>query len=296
MSIECSITAVDSGFLSNKNTGLGNVLFQLASTYGLAKTYGLTPSFCQFYRYIEKLKNRFGYDHGEKIFRNFHHKDTIPHTIEYKESNNCNSLYDTNIIQNIRNNLTANIFLQGYFQSHKYFNQYRDELLSLFSIDDDSMRLIKGKYPILFDTSKTCVSVHFRTEWITGIHYCIDFYKEAIQYIQTHISNPHFLIYADNIDTVRNICPTLGISYTIMENNIDYIDLWTISLCKHHILSFSTFSWWGAYLNSNRDKLVLYPYDSMRMSGILYSEPVLLDRLTEHYFPEWISLHSKSII
>ena len=295
MSIECTITAISSSFLSKANTGLGNVLFQVASTYGLAKSHGRIPSFYQLHQFIHKLKAQFGYNHMDTIFRKFSTFATIPSTISCKEQPANFALQDMNVIDFIETHPGNNICLEGYFQSHLYFNNYRNDILDLFSIDNPSLEQIKTKYPVLFDASHTCISLHFRTSWLHGIQYSPEYYREAIEYIKARVANPHFMIYADNVNTIRPFCSSLTVPFTIVEQNPDYIDLWTMSICKHAILSFSTFSWWGAYLNRNPDKIVVYPHDSMRIVYGLQPTPQLLDRMTQHYFPEWIPLYSKSI-
>jgi hypothetical protein len=296
MSIECAISALGSHFLTNKNTGLGNVLFQLATTYGIAKAHNRKTSFNQLNVFVNKLKTEFGLNHGTTIYRNFVSLEKTGVTLTLKEGYYHFALYDNDLIERIKKTPTDNVLLDGYFQSHLYFNTYRSDILSLFSIDTDSMKLIQTQYPMLFDPSRTCISLHFRTSWLHGIEVSYEYYTEAIQYIQSRISNPYFMIYADNIDKIGTFCSTLSIPFTIVKDNPDYIDLWTMSLCKHNILSFSTFSWWGAYLNQNSEKIVLYPYDSMRILYGLHPDPRLLDRMTQHYFPEWIPLYSKSII
>jgi len=297
MSIEIGITAMTSSFLSNKNTGLGNVLFQLASTHGLAKTHGRIASYHDIQVYSRLLKDRFGLDHGATLYRKFITSEPCTeYNMYYKEPPDNFAIHDPMIETGLSQYPTKNIRCEGYYQSHKYFHAYRDDLLDLFSIDDASQKLIHDKYPILFDSSSTCVSIHFRTVWLHGITMCLEYYKEAIQTIQGRVSNAHFLIFADEIETARPLCSTLGISYTIVEQNPDYIDLWTMTLCKHHILSFSTFSWWGAYLNRSSEKVVLYPYDGLRIVYGLQPEPALLERTTHHYFPEWTPLYSKSIL
>lgn len=297
MAIEISVTAMTSTFLSNKNTGLGNVLSQLASTHGLAKTHGRIALYRDIQMYSRLLKDRYGFHHGQTIFRNFIQSVQYPaYDLTYKEPPNHFAIHDPAVEAFLDLHPTKNIRCSGYYQSHKYFHAYRDELLDLFSIDDESQKRIDAKYPILLDPSTTCVSIHFRTSWLHGIHVCMDYYKEAIQFILERVKNVHFLVFADEIDVIRPFCSTLGIEYTLVEHNPDYIDIWVMSLCKHTIQSFSTFSWWGAYLNRSSDKIVLYPYDGFRIVDGLRSEPVLLERVADHYFPEWIPLHSKSIM
>jgi hypothetical protein len=88
----------------------------------------------------------------------------------------------------------------------------------------------------------------------------VDFYKRAIDRICELIPNPIFLICTD----VKECVPMSlfeGLPHSFMTNEYDYMDLYCISFCKHNILSASTFSWWGAFLNESPDKLVLYDKD-----------------------------------
>lgn len=296
MSIQCQITATNSSHLSPQNTGLGNVLFQISSAYGFSKLYDLKHNAQQLSVYLEKLKTTLGYDYKDTIFRNFDLTCKFMPTTIINEQHHCFALYDSNLPIQISSRLTSHIQLNGYFQSHLYFDKYRDDILNLFSIDSDSLGIIKTKYPILFDETHTCVSMHFRLNWGHGIHYCIDYYKQAIQKIKEQIDAPYFLIFSDDIKIIRSILPSLDIEYIIVDGNYDYIDLWAMSLCKHNILSFSTFSWWGAYLNCNPDKKVFYPYDGLRVNYGLHPSPVLIDRKSQHYFSDWIPLSDKSIL
>ena len=178
-----------------------------------------------------------------------------------------------------------------------YFNEYRDDILNLFKIDDNTLNRIKLLYPFLFDDSVIPVSIHFRTRWAHNVHVCLDYYREAISYIKAHVSKPIvLLVFGDNIDTIQTLMPQLNTQYHICIHELTYIDLWTMSLCHHNINSFSTISWWGAYLNKNPEKIVTVPKDSLRMFYKLHQTYVVPERLEQHFIPEWKVIEAKSIL
>jgi hypothetical protein len=154
--------------------------------------------------------------------------------------------------------------IRGYLEVPEYFRDYEDDIKHMFSIDDASLTLIKERYPILFDTTVTPVSIHFRgNEYLNVYTWDYEYYRKALAYIQSAIQNrdgvknPVFLLFSDDIERI-DLSFLENNPYQVITNNEDYIDLWVMSLCKHNILSYSTFSFWAAFLNPNPDKIVLY--------------------------------------
>ena len=70
-----------------------------------------------------------------------------------------------------------------------------------------------------------------------------------------------------------------------------------MSLCNCNVISHSTLSWWGGYININKDKIVIYSYDILRLvNATVYDKPMLTDRIFQHYKPDWIPLKTKNVI
>jgi len=251
------ITASDSGFLSAKNTGLGNVLFQLASCYGLAKKTRRKPVWNKLVDFKHQLKHLFNYDHGTTIFRNFTEISNT-HFLSINENNPWE--YDNILIKHLESN-NMNYELYGYFECIDYFHEYKPEITQLFSIDELTLSVIQSQYPILFDKEKTMISIHFRgNEYLThsaiGVPWDYDYYRRAVQYFKDHMVNPVFLIFSDDMDKI-NFSFLGDLPYHKITNK-DYVELWCQSLCNHNIISHSTFSFWGAYLNTSPNSITLY--------------------------------------
>jgi hypothetical protein len=73
-----------------------------------------------------------------------------------------------------------------------------------------------------------------------------------------------------------------------VEGNEDYIDIWTMSLCKHNILSFSTFSWWGAFFGRQASMNAKLENYKAYMPSIWLSIPLYGD--TKSIYPDWASV------
>jgi len=254
-----TITAYDSEFLSKHNTGLGNVLFQIASCYGLSKETGRIPVWNKLLNFSEKLYRLFGFNHRNTIFRNFKQVEDTPF---YRINENNIHYYDENLVKFIRE-YNGPIELFGYLECLQYFNKYKDDIVKLFSPDEQSLSLISKEFPILFNTDYTTICLHFRgQEYLHNNHigkkWDYNYYNRAIEYFKTHIKNPIFLIFSDDMESIeQSFLDNCG-EYQKIVNTEDYIDLWCQTLCKHSIVSRSTFSFWGAYLNLNPDKIILY--------------------------------------
>ena len=293
MSISCNLMHLLYPPQSSRDTGLGNTLFQLAIQYVLSKKYNLKMNVYELKLYCNLLNN-FNYDHDIKIFKkifeiyNCEKNENNDLIIRESESYQVEQFLDNHFLERVKNNLNKNIKIEGYFQSHLYFNEYRNDILDLFSIDNISLNYIKNKYPILFDNNKMCISIHIRMNYANCINYNFNYFEKAINYFTEKFNNIHFLVFSNNVESIQQWFKHKD--YTIITNNIDYIDLGIMSLCKHNIITHSTFSWWGAYLNNNPDKIVIFPKDALKISmGSLYPNIVFEQRFNEFYMPNWIS-------
>jgi len=243
--------------------GLGNQMFQFAAAKALAlekahdlildkslfanytlHNYSLDHFHLdqKFYKrqnkYLTKLKN---------LFKTIHH---------YQEKEfNFNS-----DIQNINSDV---IFLNGYFQSEKYFIKYEKEIRADFKIQTE---LSSKALEMLSRINATnSVSIHIRRgDYLQHpIHNTdkTDFYKNAMKTIEGKIENPSYFIFSDDIEWSKNNFKTNFeihfIDFTDASTN--YEDLKLMSECKHNIIANSSFSWWGAWLNENPQKIVIAP-------------------------------------
>ncbi|SFH53637.1 Glycosyl transferase family 11 [Lachnospiraceae bacterium NLAE-zl-G231] len=158
-----------------------------------------------------------------------------------------------------------NLYLNGYWQSEKYFFDIREVLIDEFKFPSMESELgEKYKNEILFTNS---VSIHIRLgdyldhPDIYGGICTRDYYYRAIEYIKKQIVNAHFYVFSNDIIAAKDMFQ--GTEFTFIEcENIrqqGLRDLELMSLCKHNIIANSSYSWWGAWLNENREKCVIAP-------------------------------------
>lgn len=159
-----------------------------------------------------------------------------------------------------------NLKQDGFWQSEKYFNKNESNIRKEF----DLKKPLSDKFTRILDqiANTHSVSIHVRrgdyvnSEKTNAFHGVCDleYYNQAISIIKAQIGNPTFFIFSDDIDWVsRNLelnSPTWWVSELKAE---DYEELIVMSKCRHNIIANSTFSWWGAWLNQNPNKVVIAP-------------------------------------
>ena len=170
--------------------------------------------------------------------------------------------FDPNVMK-----ISGNVYLDGYWQSEKYFLDIRKVLLEEFSSRyplDSQNRPIADQI-----ASSVAVSVHVRrgdyvscakTADYHGV--CsVDYYQLGISVIFQRVKNPVFFVFSDDPAWARANIKTYAPMVFIDHNGSDNAseDFRLMSLCRHHIISNSTFSWWGAWLSKYSDKIVLAP-------------------------------------
>jgi len=210
--------------------GLGNQMFQISYAISESRKYGVQ---CKFKpeAYTPMQANQPS-KYIDNIYRN----------IDF-------SMRDEEYI----NSLVFN----GYFQSLKYFEHYNEEIKELFLPSEDFLKKIYQVYPQLH--SSKSLSIHIRRGdylTISDILPAVD-----ISYINSSLKMlgeyDVGFVFSDDKDWAKDNLSNDKI--IIVENLEDYEELWMMSLCKNNIISNSTFSWWGSFLNRNVDKKIIAP-------------------------------------
>lgn len=154
-----------------------------------------------------------------------------------------------------------NMVINGYFQSEKYFKNHKKEILELFEPSDAIKSYLHGKYSNIINHPKT-VSIHLRMYLDTQpcFHHFVgwDYVKNSINQFD---KDSLFVVFSDQISLCKKRLSILfpQHNFVFIEGNNHYHDLFLISYCKSNIISNSSFSWWGAYLNKNPKKKVVTP-------------------------------------
>jgi len=160
--------------------------------------------------------------------------------------------------------IKKSIYFLGFWQNYKYFVGYEDRIRKLYEPKNKNFWQSEQAQDIKYNPLNT-VSLHFRRgDYLTSdfiVPTTINYYKLAIKKIKSSIDNPFFYIFTDEPEWfIQNI--KLDIPYKLITGNNDsncYKDILLMSICKHNIIANSTFSWWGAWLNLNSNKIVIAP-------------------------------------
>lgn len=163
-------------------------------------------------------------------------------------------------------------FLDGYWQSPKYFQDIRNKLieeLQFWNIEED-LKKNRTNEEILNEIKETnAVCIHIRrgdyyekeNVRIFGNICDLSYYKRAISCILDKEENVKFFFFSDDIEWCSVNFDFIKDKKFVMGNRgeLSYIDMYLMSKCKHNIIANSSFSWWGAWLNQNEEKIVIAP-------------------------------------
>jgi len=286
--------------------GLGNQLFMYANAYSLSRTLNydlfidkvsgykddhlsninpyLLDNFCisanlasindtstnKYYYIKNKLKKKFDLFKNKKsyIIEPRNKKTTF---ITYKDYLK-NTTY------------TNKIFVDGFFQSERYFEKYADEIKNEFkfkNLDESKLAInineLKDKSSVsivvrtnrynersikdLHNENKVNASNQFTKKTIMYIEKAVEFFKKKIV-------NPKFYVWSNDFTNLR---PYFGneFKFVVNKSNKSISDLYTMSLCSNFIIGPSTFHWWGAYLSNNINKICICPPKELTFSSNL---------------------------
>lgn len=241
----------------NLKGGLGNMMFQIAMTKALSLTKKTDYSF-------PNLNTHINYLSSEK-----EHNPKVSYCLEYKELpflKNVKTLKPSQPLNIISypfhfidmNVDTQDIIIDGFFQSEKYFKKYETEILKLFLPNEKITNYLNVKYSKFLNQRTTSIHIR-RGDYIkyNQHHFVLgmDYFNSAIDVLK--LKTDKFLIFSDDISWCKE--NFIGEEFTFIEYEKDYYEMYLMSMCNNNITSNSSFSWWGAWLNRNVDKVIISP-------------------------------------
>lgn len=268
--------------ISNIVGGLGNQMFQYAAGRALSARLGVNQKL--------DLRNFIGYElhQGFELGRLFECKTDIAteenliQTLGWQRISLIQRFLRKNYLKKLRrrsfvveptfnywngiNDVHDNSYIIGNWQTEKYFIEFSDLIRNDFTF----------KLPLSYQNNKianqissvNAVSLHVRRgDYVTNsknrfIGTCsLGYYQKAIELIRNKVQKPVFFIFSDDIGWVKENL-RVDNDAVLVTHNIgceSYNDMCLMSMCKHHIIANSSFSWWGAWLNKNPNKIVIAP-------------------------------------
>tara|TARA_R110000824_G_scaffold101327_2_gene240696 strand:+ start:8542 stop:9324 length:783 start_codon:yes stop_codon:yes gene_type:complete len=227
--------------------GLGNQMFQIAAAYGVALRNNVIPQF-NFENHYLPLQGRKAKNYIDSVFRNIKINNAL-HSFEntYREESHHFSEIE----------YKEDLYLIGYFQSERYFSDCKEEIRELFAPSDEISSYLQDKYDDILN--KISTSIHIRRgDYLkfSNIHpQCTqEYYIKAISLVApTEV----YVVFSDDPEWCKS--NFAGSKFYVVDNEEDYIDMYLMSKCNNNIIANSSFSWWGAWLNTNQSKKVITP-------------------------------------
>ena len=193
-----------------------------------------------------------------------------PEEIAQVKANNVVIAVDVNNFEFDEKYLLApdNTYFQGFWQSEKFFKDIEDVIRKDFEFNFELSEKCTPLKERIESCNAVCIHVR-RTDYINhretnefhGV--CgMDYFNKGIQYIRERVENPHFFVFSDDVGWCLDNFTDKNLFTVVYHDNAgdkSKYHFMLMTLCKHYIISNSSFSWWGAWLNPSKDKIVIAP-------------------------------------
>lgn len=152
--------------------------------------------------------------------------------------------------------INGTLALHGYFQSEKYFEHCKADIIQLFAPE---LKVAAAARKVIEGLDDLC-SIHIRrTDYLNEAqkNYHGNMTLEYYQNAMSKVKSKNYIIFSDDIAWCKQNLVGDNIFYS--ENQSNVVDLIAMAMCKNNIIANSSFSWWGSYLNPNPNKIIIAP-------------------------------------
>ena len=280
---------MDRIIIAKISEGLGNQLFMYANAYTISRKFDLNLCLDPYSGYYKNnirsyMLNNFNISSkiapSEWIFSN-NYRNLIK-KIKFKcdffkkkksflfESKDKNKFTKFSSIK--LDNFNDKIYIDGNFESEKYFLDYRNELLNQFSFKKDmsnnkyldiirkhnvvSVSVRQNRYSERMSNKFDQYSISKSQDFVAQT---VDYIYQSIKFIKSKVNNPKFLLWSNDFTGLEKYFPTNEFLYVINPEDKILNDFYLLTQCKYFIVGPSTFSWWGAWLSNNENKICIRP-------------------------------------
>lgn len=254
----------------------GNNMFQIAAAIGYARKYG--------YDWWADESNGHGepYSAIHNVFPNLP-KQKFGRGIRYHEHPNAfceqhkQHFNDCHFNHHDIPNMGPDLSLTGFFQSWKYFEHCKDEVKEVFKLPH-----VEGY--------EDYVSIHVRRG--DYVHHAGSFPPITEDYILEAMSRMpglNYLVFSDDIQWCKDLMSGWNANIIFSEGRSEAEDLSLMASCGHHIIANSSFSWWGAYLGYNPNRIVISPSAETWFGPTAGVKQPVKDLI----LPEWIQIATR---
>ena len=280
---------MDRIIIAKISEGLGNQLFMYANAYAISRKFNLNLCLDPYSGYYKNnirsfMLNNFNITSNiapsdwifSNSYRNFVKKIKIKCDFFKKKKSFLFESKDKNKFTKFSSikldNFNDQIYVDGNFESEKYFSDYRNDLLNEFSFKKDmsnnkyldiikkhnvvSISIRQNRYSERRNNKFDQNSISKSQDFVAKT---VDYIYQAIKLISSKVNNPKFLLWSNDFTGLEQYFPTNEFLYVINPEDKILNDFYLLTQCKYFIVGPSTFSWWGAWLSNNESKICIRP-------------------------------------
>lgn len=240
------------------------------------------------------------------VFKNIKINNYTPRFSKHKKYkylkrilNTCRIIYSDNRLE--RETIESYLFDKKiiYYSGVLYDSNLIEKIYKFLIKDFEFPKLTDVKNTEILKKIESCnsVSIHIRrgdylNHPLFGEICNKEYYRKAIKIIENKVKKPVFFIFSNDIEWVKENIKIDNESYYIdwnLEEKDSYKDMQLMSRCKHNIIANSSFSWWGALLNTNKEKIVILPKQWIKKKRKKYMT-IILERIRGKFYERYENL------